>query len=543
MTREFPSRPSLDHFKHQARDLQEAHRAGDVEALARVQGRLPGHDGRLSLAKAQTVIAREYGVQSWPQLKALVERRLLEQHQAEASRAAGVPELVLTQALAAVRALDHDALAALLRSHPALLHVQVNRNPDSNLLHEACAVKLADGGRTPADAIAVIDLLLASGLDINASVTLEDSRYTPSWFAVRGDSLDVLRHVLEKGGHPTGIYSALTAPDTLRLLHQHGVDLEQVAHDETPLLHALKNRHLEGMYTLLELGADVNHADSKGATPLHYAVRQYHEPDVIALLLAHGARADKRSNRGATPVDIALRMGRRDVAVQLGGGPLEATPVPPPGGDVRLRPMLATDDELLEEAVAFYERIGFGCREFTLEHSFASLSLGEARFMITGGGTREQIGGDVVVYRCPEQVLARVASATASATVEDPCGLTLRFVPEVRADVAFELELAVADLAQARAFYETSGFAPAAGDPEALQLGSARIRLREHPGPGVRRALMLWLDCDDFDGTYHRLRARLPVNPPEVAFHGSIFFDVRDPDGHVLTFAAPATDI
>lgn len=104
MTKEFPSRPSLDHLKHQARDLQEAHRAADVAALARVQARLPGHHGRLSLAKAQTVIAREYGVQSWPQLKALVERRPLELHQAEASRAAGVPEVVLTQARAAVRA-------------------------------------------------------------------------------------------------------------------------------------------------------------------------------------------------------------------------------------------------------------------------------------------------------------------------------------------------------------------------------------------------------------------------------------------------------
>jgi hypothetical protein len=109
--------------------------------------------------------------------------------------------------------------------------------------------------------------------------------------------------------------------------------------------------------------------------------------------------------------------------------------------------------------------------------------------------------------------------------------------------VALELELAVADLAQARAFYETSGFAPVDRDPWALQLGSARIRLREQRGPAVPRALMLWLDCDDFDGTYHRLRARLPINPPEVAFHGDIFFDVRDPDGHVLTFAAPATDI
>lgn len=149
----------------------------------------------------------------------------------------------------------------------------------------------------------------------------------------------------------------------------------------------------------------------------------------------------------------------------------------------------------------------------------------------------------MVVYRCPEQALGRVTSVTGAATVVDPCGLTLRFVPELRADVALELDLAVTDLAQARAFYQTIGFAPLTGDPEALQLDSARIRLHEQPGPAVRRALMLWLDCDDFDGTYLRLRARLSVNPPEVAFHGSIFFDVRDPDGHVLTFAAPATDI
>jgi ankyrin repeat protein len=106
---------------------------------------------------------------------------------------------------------------------------------------------------------------------------------------VRGGSLEVLRHVLEKGGGPGGMYSALGRPEAIRLLHRYLADLEETAYDETALLHALKNRNLVAVRTLLELGADVNHADSKGVTPLHYTVRQYEEPEVIELLLAHGA--------------------------------------------------------------------------------------------------------------------------------------------------------------------------------------------------------------------------------------------------------------
>ncbi|NKB67496.1 MAG: hypothetical protein GKR89_10575 [Candidatus Latescibacteria bacterium] len=64
-----PPNPSLDHLKHQARDLHRAHAAGNAEALERVQARLPDYEGRLILAKAQTVIAREYGFDSWVQLR------------------------------------------------------------------------------------------------------------------------------------------------------------------------------------------------------------------------------------------------------------------------------------------------------------------------------------------------------------------------------------------------------------------------------------------------------------------------------------------
>src|SRR4051812_9762873 len=223
MTSKLPARPSLEHLKHQARDLQRAHQGGDPAALARVEAALPGHAGRLALAKAQTVIAREHGRASWPQLRAEVEQMLLEQHQAEASRAAGLPEGMLERAVHAVRAADGDTLAELLRRHPQLTEVQVNRAPGSNLLHEACRVNPEAIGRPASDVIAVIDLLLEAGIDVRSPCGLpEGGHLTPTFAAVRSGSIEVLRHVLEKGGEPDGMYSA--GPEAIRLLHQHGAN-------------------------------------------------------------------------------------------------------------------------------------------------------------------------------------------------------------------------------------------------------------------------------------------------------------------------------
>jgi hypothetical protein len=35
----------------------------------------------------------------------------------------------------------------------------------------------------------------------------------------------------------------------------------------------------------------------------------------------------------------------------------------------------------------------------------------------------------------------------------------------------------------------------------------------------------------------------MPIDPPQVAFHGDIVFGLSDPEGHRVTFSAPATDI
>src|SRR5690348_9937073 len=83
MKRQLPSRPNLDQLKHQARDLLNAHKAGEEGALRRIReshprlARLAEADVRsawFTLSGAQLVIAREYGFLTWPQLKDHVEK-------------------------------------------------------------------------------------------------------------------------------------------------------------------------------------------------------------------------------------------------------------------------------------------------------------------------------------------------------------------------------------------------------------------------------------------------------------------------------------
>jgi two-component system cell cycle response regulator len=80
-TRALAEKPSLENLKKQARTLLNAVRANAEEAEARVRkihprvGKTPIFEhARFSLSDAQWVIAREYGFDSWPKLKAHVTR-------------------------------------------------------------------------------------------------------------------------------------------------------------------------------------------------------------------------------------------------------------------------------------------------------------------------------------------------------------------------------------------------------------------------------------------------------------------------------------
>jgi hypothetical protein len=73
-TRRLPPHPDLDQLRRQAKELLEAFRAGDTIAIAEVQAHYRGAESTsFALHDAQLVLARAYGFDRWPKLKAFVD--------------------------------------------------------------------------------------------------------------------------------------------------------------------------------------------------------------------------------------------------------------------------------------------------------------------------------------------------------------------------------------------------------------------------------------------------------------------------------------
>src|SRR5262249_9247452 len=82
-TRRLPEHPDLDQVKRQAKELLGAFRSSDERALSEVHAHYHDADPlSFALHDAQLVLARAYGFESWPKLKAAVEgiaaRRLVD---------------------------------------------------------------------------------------------------------------------------------------------------------------------------------------------------------------------------------------------------------------------------------------------------------------------------------------------------------------------------------------------------------------------------------------------------------------------------------
>jgi len=99
------------------------------------------------------------------------------------------------------------------------------------------------------------------------------------------------------------------------LIERHAVvDRSTVIDHMTPLMAALgsvpvgRGRGLQDAIPMVKLliaaGADVNAANSRGLTPLHYAARGGNDA-AVELLALHGARIDVKDRIGRTPLDLA----------------------------------------------------------------------------------------------------------------------------------------------------------------------------------------------------------------------------------------------
>lgn len=297
-THSLPAQPSLEQQKKLAKDLLKAFRAGDAAAKERVRAQLPDK-GRITLADAQFVIAREYGFDNWARLKAHI-----------ASMSPATLPNDLHQAFSrALNARDAAEVRRLLKQHPAargLINAPIFSYDSPVLVH------LAGSGDLP-----LIDVLLEFGADPNR----RSDWWAGGWHALHSASGAVADRLIEAGA----------VPDACAAAHLGRLDLLRSILDAD--------------------AARVHERGGDGQTPLHFASSRA----VVDLLLERGALLDARDvdHRG-TPaqwmLDRKRGAGRYHLAAYLveRGAAADIFLTTALGLTERLRAMVETDASLLD---------------------------------------------------------------------------------------------------------------------------------------------------------------------------------------------------
>ncbi|MGZ6617559.1 MAG: ankyrin repeat domain-containing protein [Solirubrobacteraceae bacterium] len=276
--RTLPSRPSLEHLRNEARDLQRGVHDGDPAALALAQEFHPPlgaqRPGTVRLNDAQLIIARSYGHRSWPRLKTYVEA---------VAEYARDPHTVAAQADPAEEFLR---LACLVyggddRGRPEAAAAMLQRDPSlsDRSIHTAAAV----GDASAAAALLAKDSSLATVA--GGPFTWEPLLYVAYSRLVSRDTehsqLAVARLLLEHGADPnagylwdgTYLFTALTGA------FGYGED----APNQPPHREAIGLARL-----LLEAGADPN--DDQTIYNRHFRT----DNDYLELLLEFGLGGPRR---------------------------------------------------------------------------------------------------------------------------------------------------------------------------------------------------------------------------------------------------------
>ena len=216
-----------------------------------------------------------------------------------------------TRLFRSIKALDIEAVAALIEADPDLLRVTDDRR--RNPLHFLCG--LPADPKAAGRELTLARRLLDAGLDVNAPAFVEGAfEATPLWYAIsRGRNLPLARLLLKHGSTPENcLWAAAFAEDVaaIDLLVRRGASLDPVAEDETPFLGAIKWSRFVAAERLLRHGANVNFQNSKGLTALHLVLKKGSDPRHVEMLLRHGADPTITSRDGRSPLDLVRN--RRD---------------------------------------------------------------------------------------------------------------------------------------------------------------------------------------------------------------------------------------
>jgi ankyrin repeat protein len=349
--RQLPECPDLEQLKRQAKELLRSARANDLTAherfriLPEFSRRSDADLGRAAFAlhDAQSVIAREYGFDSWNILRERVEEltfgfeTALDQFIAAATgRRRERAERLLTQLPGIAGATFYTAL---LLGDAAAAKARLNADPALATapggprgwepLHYVCHTVV--GGATAAREAGLVELariLIALGADPNTRFSwLHHGVQRPVlWGAVCVvRSLALAKALVEAGADPNdGVTLPLAAGmgdiAALDLLYAHGAHANHpwATDGAAPLYEILHwSKQPDGARWLLEHGADPDPVfAANGETPLH-AVAASWGVELAEQLVIRGADVSRRRGDGRTPYAVAELSGNRDLAEWL----------------------------------------------------------------------------------------------------------------------------------------------------------------------------------------------------------------------------------
>lgn len=333
--------PSIEQLRRDAKTLRKAFEAGDSTARQRVKSVMPRRDpGALKHADFLHVIAREQGFGSWPRLVFAAELHGLD-------RAAKRQRLLVAlqhgqmwrveqmlEDIAEIRAGDLHLACALCDLET--VREVLEREPSR-------AVEDASGRRPivtlawsrwihsrpdlQSDMLAIADLLLANGADVNDGVPWEGGHKLSVLYLAIGasDNMALGRWLLEHGADPNdgeSLYHAteLGHHEGLRLLLDHGADPKGT----NALLRAMDFDDVAAVKMLLDAGAkagDYSAGPVGGEMPvvypaLHQAARRMCSREMVELLLESGADPEVIHD-GMSAYALARAYGNKSVAEVL----------------------------------------------------------------------------------------------------------------------------------------------------------------------------------------------------------------------------------
>ncbi|MBC8085639.1 MAG: ankyrin repeat domain-containing protein [Phycisphaerae bacterium] len=334
------ARINLDQSRKQAKELVQAHVAGDHRALDRIRWNHPRYrglndeqirNGKFLLADAQLVIARMHHFESWPKLIAHVE--LLETSNAALSRFESTADAIVSG--------DIDALRTALDAHPDLVSQRSTRSHHSTLLHYVSANGVEDYRQlTPVNILDITTLLLDRGAEVDATSAAYGGGSTTLGLAstsahprARGVQLALIDLLVARGAKidgeatlPALVHGALAnaCPEAANHLASLGHrvptlygasavgDLQGIRawfatattwQREDALIVAAQMGQADAVTILLDNG--VNVLANNGMSPMHYAAANGHIA-VMELLLARGADLEQRNEFDGTVLDSTL---------------------------------------------------------------------------------------------------------------------------------------------------------------------------------------------------------------------------------------------